>query len=181
MKELLNERRSTEVEEVRDTDVVVGSGVTRMAADGSRSSDSEGDLLFVRSGSSSKRYRDTVAAGSGVTRRAADGSRSSETEGDLFFLSHVGVRRKGAEEDQRSSAKSRRHRREEEEWAKKTQEYVSALPLTSYVDQKMEAEDVENATHAGPFTCGITSVEKKALSSSKLRPLCQKKEMQPIR
>ena len=43
MMELLTERRSTEVEEWKDT-VVAGSGVTRMATAGSRNFETEGDL-----------------------------------------------------------------------------------------------------------------------------------------
>ena len=44
MKELLNERRKTKVEEWRDT-VVAAGGVTQMTAAGSRSSEADGDLL----------------------------------------------------------------------------------------------------------------------------------------
>ena len=54
MKELLKERRSTEVEEWRDT-VVAGGVVTQKAAAGSRTAD--GWSPSVRCGSSSKRYR----------------------------------------------------------------------------------------------------------------------------
>ena len=49
MKEMLKERRSTQVEEWRDT-VVAGCGVTQKAADGSRSSEAECDLLVSEVG-----------------------------------------------------------------------------------------------------------------------------------
>ena len=49
MKELLKERRSTEVEECRST-VVAEGGVTQKAAAGSRSSETEGDLFVSEVG-----------------------------------------------------------------------------------------------------------------------------------
>ena len=46
MKELLKERRSTEEEEWRETQMLLGVGATQMGATGSRSSETEGDLFL---------------------------------------------------------------------------------------------------------------------------------------
>ena len=72
MKEMLKERRSTEVEEERAT-VVAVSGVTRMAVAGSRSSEKEGHLFSADVGVRRKGAEDTVAAGCGVTPMAVTG------------------------------------------------------------------------------------------------------------
>ena len=47
MEEMLTERRCTKVEEWRD---IFGSGVTRVAVSGSRSSETQGDLFLSKVG-----------------------------------------------------------------------------------------------------------------------------------
>ena len=77
MKELSKERRSTEVEEWRDK--AAAGGITWRAVVWSRSSATEGGLLFVRSGSSSKdTEEDQRSYGQVQKRRAAVRVESAE-------------------------------------------------------------------------------------------------------
>ena len=90
-------------------------------------------------------WRDTVVAGSEVAHMAAAGSRSSEAEGDLF-LSEVRIRRKDSEEDQRILCPSQGATAEKKSSdtcrvSAETQDYISAPPLTSCMEQEMTAED----------------------------------------
>ena len=76
---------------------------------------------------------------------AAAGSRSSEAEGDLF-LSEVRIRRKDSEEDHRILCPSQGATAEKKSSdscsvSAETQDYVSAPPLTSCMEQEMTAED----------------------------------------
>ena len=72
---------------------------------------------------------------------AAGGSRSSETEGDLLVFEE-GVFQKDTEEDQRSfgqdKAPPQKRRAVTRVESAETQDYVSAPPLTSCVEQTME-------------------------------------------
>ena len=77
-----------------------------------------------------------------------DGSKwvsKSDTEGDLF-LSEGRVLQKDTEEDQRSfgqvKAPPQKGRTVMRVESVEAQDYVSATPLTSHVEQKMEAEEV---------------------------------------
>ena len=135
MKELLKERRSTEVEECRST----------------------------------------VVAEGGVTQKAAAGSRSSETEGDLF-VSEVGVRQKDTEEGQEPFGQVKAPPQLAE-----TQEYVAAPPLTSCMEQKMEAEDEKAMEELSSCTCVINNCTEKGLKFFQLLLMRQKREVQPIR
>ena len=123
---------------------------------------------------------------------AAAGSRRSETVGDLL-LSEVGVLLRDSEEDQRSfgqvKAPPQKRRAVIRVESAETQDYVSALPLTSCMEQKMEAEDEKNMSFVSSAVreprwasiCFVTSVQQRASNSSKLRLVCQKKEAQRTR
>ena len=76
------------MEEVRDT-VIAGSGLTRMAVAGLRSSVTEGNLLWVTWMVEEEKMTQLPLVG-GVTRMTAAGfgSRDSEMEGD-FLLCEV--------------------------------------------------------------------------------------------
>ena len=92
-------------------------------------------------------WRDTVVAEGGVTQKTAAGPRSSEAEGDLF-VSEVGVHQKDTEEGSRifgqvkTPPQTRRAVKRAE--SAEAQHYVSALPLTSHMDQMTKAEDEKN-------------------------------------
>ena len=95
MKEMLKERRCTEVEEWRDT-FVAGGGVTRMAAAGSRGSETEGDLFLSEVGARQKDAEDAAVAGVvslGWQQLGLDVPKRRA----ISFLSEVGVLQKDAE------------------------------------------------------------------------------------
>ena len=90
-KKLWKEMKKNKVEECRDT-VVAGCGFTQKAAAGSRSSEAEGDLFFVRVGSSLKKATEEGHKSFGQAkapprkRRAVVRVESAETQ-NFFFVS----------------------------------------------------------------------------------------------
>ena len=120
-------------------------------------------------------WRDTVVAGGDVAQMAAAGSRSPEAEGALF-LSEVGVLHRDSEEDWRSfgqvKAPPQKRRAVLRAESAETQDYVSALPVTSCMEQSMEAEDEKDMEELSfvpsavseprwACTCVMKSVEKR--------------------
>ena len=77
-----------------------------------------------------------------VTQRTAAGSRSSDTEGDLLFFSDVKVLQEGTKEDQsfvgQVKAPPQKRRAVIRVESVETQDHVSALPLTSCMEQLVE-------------------------------------------
>ena len=103
----------------------------------------------------------------------------------IFFCVKWELVRKMRREIRDLSVKSRRRREDEEFYgleSVKTQDCVSAPPLTSRTKQRREAENEEEMEELGVIpsavsgpcwvcTCAITSVEQQAASSWKLRLL----------